>query len=252
MTKNFQTKSSASYSNKGALVDGENSLPRYNKSIVREFANFFALSGLEENSVHDDKKVVDFGAGIGSLAEVFRRDYGIDPICVEIDPELRDILKKKKFNTFAEIKQVEKECRFIYSSNVLEHIDDDIEVIAMLRNLMPKGGQIGIYVPALPFLFSDLDRKAGHYRRYKKLDLIKKFEECGFEIDRCFYNDILGVPASLVLKLIGYRNKSGLGGKGSLEIYDRYIYPFSQFLDQLGFKFICGKNIFLLAHSDKL
>lgn len=252
MPKNFQTKSSVSYSNKGALLDGENSLPRYNKSIVREFANFFALTRLEENSVHDDQKVVDFGAGTGSLAEVFRRDYGIDPICVEIDPDLRGILKNKKFNFFAEIKQVEKDCSFIYSSNVLEHIDNDIEVIAILRNLLTKGGQIGIYVPALPFLFSDLDREAGHYRRYKKLELIKKFEECGFQVDRCFYNDVLGVPASLVLKLFGYRNKSGLGGKGSLEIYDSYIYPFSQFLDRIGFKYICEKNLFLLAHSDNL
>jgi SAM-dependent methyltransferase len=252
MARNFQTKLSVGYSNKGALLDGENSLPRYNKSIVNEFANFFGLSKLEENSAQEAQKVLDFGAGTGSLAEIFRGDYGINPICIEIDPELRDILKEKNFNSFADVKRIKNDCKFIYSSNVLEHIDNDVEAITMLRKLIPKGGQIGIYVPALPFLFSDLDRKAGHFRRYKKSELIEKFQECGFKIDRCFYNDFLGVPASLVLKFFGYRNKSGLGAKGSLIIYDRYLYPFSQFLDKLGFRYICGKNIFLLAHSDEL
>jgi hypothetical protein len=112
------------------------------------------------------------------------------------------------------------EISFIYTSNVLEHIEDDVNALIKIRERMQQGGKIAIYVPALPILFSDLDRKVGHFRRYKKKELMHKAKMAGFEIDKCFYNDCIGVLASLSLRLFGYKNKSGLGSKESLFIYD--------------------------------
>ena len=39
--------------------------------------------------------ILDFGAGTGQLAEIWRSNYRINPICREIDPNLEEILKLK-------------------------------------------------------------------------------------------------------------------------------------------------------------
>ena len=251
MKKNLQSESSAFYSNRDALFDGENNLPRYNQSIVEAFAKYFNVNEDDKNLPKQFREVLDFGAGSGSLAELFRQTYGIVPICVEVDPSLCELLKKRNFVAYSNLHDIRNRFSYIYSSNVLEHIENDLNAISLLRTVLVKGGQIGIYVPALPILFSDLDRQAGHYRRYKKSELIAKFEKSGFKIDKCYYNDCLGVPASFALKIFGYRNNSGLGANRSLMIYDKYIYPISQLLDKMGFKYFFGKNLFLLAHDNR-
>jgi SAM-dependent methyltransferase len=250
MDRNFQSKSSPSYSNKDDLFDGEFNLPGYNQSIVEKFAEYFCVEKSERGLMQQKRKVLDFGAGSGSLASIFRQQFSVSPICIEIDSELRSVLKKKNFTSYADLSQLSTKSDYIYSSNVLEHIHNDIDAIKKIYDVLSPGGKIGIYVPALPFLFSDLDRQAGHYRRYRKSELISKFEDCNFKVDMCFYSDSIGVLASMVLKIFGYRNSFRLGANRSLFIYDKYIYPISQFLDKLGLKYICGKNIFLLAHRD--
>jgi len=113
---------------------------------------------------------------------------------------------------------------------------------------LKPGGIIGIYVPALPFLFSNFDREVGHFRRYKKRELIKLVKLAGFEIENCYFNDSIGVIASLVVKIFGY-NKEKFGSKKSLILYDKYIYPISKILDKIIFKHLIGKNLFLFAKN---
>jgi hypothetical protein len=195
--------------------------------------------------------VVEFGAGTGALAEVWRSEFSVDPICIEIDPELIKILKVKGFVTAESTGDLSSEISFIYTANVLEHIEDDIKALIKIRERMQQGGKIAIYVPALPMLFSDLDRRVGHFRRYEKKELEHKVKMAGFEIEKCFYNDCIGVLASLSLRLFGYKNKPGLGSKRSLFVYDKYVYPVSKILDRIVFRHVIGKNLFLFAVNPK-
>ena len=51
--------------------------------------------------------------------------------------------------------------------NVLEHIEDDVEILRMLGSSCSRpDGRIVLYVPALNGLYGKWDRKVGHYRRY--------------------------------------------------------------------------------------
>src|SRR5215475_3171635 len=50
--------------------------------------------------------------------------------------------------------------------NVLEHIEDDETELKTIFNALAPGGRILIFVPALPFLMSSMDRGLGHFRRY--------------------------------------------------------------------------------------
>jgi hypothetical protein len=177
--------------------------------------------------------------------------FDVDPICVEISPTLIKILQVKEFETVSSVQNMSSKTFFLYTANVLEHIDDDVKALKMIRESMAPGGKIAIYVPALPILFSDLDRKVGHFRRYKRKELIHKVISAGYEVQNCYFNDSVGVLASLVLKVVGYKNKLGLGSKGSLFFYDQYVYPISKILDQIFFKYVIGKNLFLFATIPK-
>ena len=68
-----------------------------------------------------------------------------------------------------------------------------------------------------------------------------------FQIVYSSYLDSLGFFASLVMKIIGYDEKKGIGSPKSLKFYDKYIIPISFFLDRIGLKFFFGKNLVLLA-----
>jgi SAM-dependent methyltransferase len=232
------------YENTEALFEGEINLPAYNKSIVREFAKFFEFN---LPNIKNNVSILDFGAGSGSLAQIFLELYSIKPSCVEIDPILVDQLRQRKFTVYENNSSLQNKFDFIYTSNVLEHIDDDLETLNHLRELMNPNGKIAIYVPAFPILFSKLDYQSGHFRRYTKKELVRKVNAAGFQVEHCFFNDSLGFPASLLIKIFGYRNNYGLGGRHSLIIYDRFIYPFSRIGDIFGLRFLFGKNLFLFA-----
>jgi hypothetical protein len=245
----LQSDSQKIFSGTQQLLDGEGGLAGYNLDVVKKLATGLGMSISHVGG--GSSSVVEFGAGTGTLAEVWRSEFGMDPICIEIDPELIKILKAKGFTTSESIRDLSSEISFIYTSNVLEHIEDDINALIKIRERMQQGGKIAIYVPALPMLFSDLDRHVGHFRRYEKKELVHKVKMAGFEIEKCFYNDCLGVLASLSLRLLGYKSRTGLGSKKSLLIYDKFIYPVSMILDKLVFKHVIGKNLFLFAFNPK-
>ena len=241
---NFQSVKSTSYSNQEALFDGENGLPKYNLSIVKAFYDFFIQDGSKQGKI---ESILDFGAGGGHLADIFKTKHDVKPTCVEIDPELCRVLAKKNYQVLIDLQNLNHPLFMIYSSNVLEHIENDSETLKEIYTKLEKNGKLALYVPAGMFLFSDLDVKAGHFRRYGKKELIKKVRDSGFTVEKCFYNDFLGVPASLVLKVFGYRNKLNIGDGKSLVFYDQIIYPVSQVLDRLGMKYIIGKNLYIFA-----
>ena len=94
-----------------------------------------------------------------------------------------------------------------------------------------------------------MDELIGHVRRYSKKELLAKVENAGFQIKRVQYDDFLGFFASVVVKIIGYKNRANLGSARSLILYDRCIYPVSRILDRLGFKYLIGKNLLVIAEK---
>jgi SAM-dependent methyltransferase len=242
----IQNSDSPIFSGTQELFDSETALIGYTTSIVEKFHKYL---NLQQRVIEHHGKLLEFGAGTGFLAEIFRQKFKISPVCVELSPDLISTIKSKKFECHQYLRETPQSFSAIYTSNVLEHIQDDSEILTQLYEKITPGGVIGIYVPAHQFLFSTMDEQIGHVRRYSKKDLMAKTKSAGFEIKRVQYDDFLGFFASLVVKLIGYKNKANLGSARSLLIYDRLIYPVSRALDTLGFKYLVGKNLFIVAEK---
>jgi SAM-dependent methyltransferase len=66
--------------------------------------------------------------------------------------------------------------------DVLEHIDQDDEVLREMYGAIKPGGGIILTVPQHPWLWSDTDVYAHHERRYSRRELKSKAESAGFRV----------------------------------------------------------------------
>lgn len=212
-------------------------LKNYNKKIVNFFVDKF------------DKKsysVLDFGAGIGTLAEIFYKKTSIKPECFEICKKSQKILTHKGFKLQNEFLNEEK-YDLIFASNVLEHIEQDSKTIADLKKMLKKDGYLIIVVPAFNLLFSKFDVKVGHFRRYDKKTLKNLCENNELIIENIDFFDSLGFFILLIIKFLRISSCKKITAK-NLIFYDKIIVRINIILDLI-FKKICGKNIILIARK---
>ena len=71
--------------------------------------------------------------------------------------------------------------------DVLEHIEHEVEFLRMLRSLMRADARLYVTVPALPWLWSNADSGAGHFRRYTRATLLGGLRAAGFCIEHFTY-----------------------------------------------------------------
>ncbi len=208
----------------------------YNNYLVRQ------IIAAAPNSLD----IVDFGAGLGTFAKQLRaKKFRLT--CVETDQNLAGNLLKKQFRVMRNLNDLpDNQTTYLYSLNVLEHIADDQKILAAIARKLKKNGKVFLYVPALPGLFSGLDKKVGHYRRYTKKDLSRKLAVSGLLVDQVRYVDSLGALAAWLYKWFG--SKSGRLTRRQVFYYDQLIFPASLALDHLTHPFF-GKNLLAIAHK---
>jgi SAM-dependent methyltransferase len=218
-----------------------------NLEVMAEAKNYNAfLLHLVDKHIAGAKHVVDFGAGIGAFAQPLHAT-GLDLMGVEPDNDQRQRMLEKGIPCVADISEVEDGwADAIYTVNVLEHIKDDRAILRTLHSKLKPGGKLLIYVPAFPLLYSAMDKKVGHCRRYGRVELRDKVKEAGFRIIDSRYADSLGFLVSLVYKWQG--NDSGDINRGALKAYDRFVFPLSRAIDVFASSFV-GKNLRLLAEK---
>jgi SAM-dependent methyltransferase len=128
--------------------------------------------------------------------------------------------------------------------NVLEHIADDERELRLAAKVLRQGGVLLVFGPAVEWLYSELDYRAGHYRRYSLRQLRDKLTATGFRIVSLRYFDALGVlPYLLVYRLLRHDNISG----STLWGYDRMVVPPSRLIQRMVTSPPIGKNVILIA-----
>lgn len=226
------------YSGKEILMDTEVYLSNYNKWTIS-----LLTEGYENTP---ESKVLDFGSGTGILSKIFSTRFHKLPMAVEIDENLRKISKKKGLKVFSSIEEISDSFDLIFSSNVLEHIDDDRSAIESLLVKLKSGGLISLYLPAFDMLWTSMDDSVGHYRRYNKKILLNLIDGLAVEVIHIRYIDPIGFFVTLLYKFIG--NKNGSADKKYLKFYDRYLVRFSRLMNILTGRFF-GKNILLIVRK---
>ena len=233
--RTVQTSQNKQYAGQTQLWQAEEYLQNYNKDLILKFTKVAT----------SDQAVLEFGAGIGTISNLWAKETGIYPDCYEIDPEMVVTLKSRGFDCYENFEEIKKSYDVIFTSNVLEHIENDLEVLEKLFSLTNQGGHLIIYVPAFQLLYSNLDATLGHYRRYQKRELLQKVRSAGYVISQCNYSDSVGFFAWLSTKMSGSAEENANIKK--MRFYDKVIFPISRRFDAIGFRFILGKNLLVFC-----
>lgn len=218
--------------------------PRYQAWIVEQFLPY--LRG----------HAVEYGAGHGSISillapRVERLDL-VEPSAPLIAPLQKrlagfshvGVTRAMLEEHAAQVPDASLDC--VVLVNVLEHVEDDTAALAQLARMLKPGGHLLLYVPALSWLMSDLDRMHGHFRRYERAELHDKVTRTGLSVLRQAFMDFPGVLPWWLINVVARRTSFS---PGMIKVYDRFVTPVARQLESL-ISPPLGKNLVLIARKD--
>ncbi|TQV76258.1 class I SAM-dependent methyltransferase [Denitrobaculum tricleocarpae] len=153
-------------------------LPNYYRWTYKQFLPF--LHG----------QVIELGCGAG-LGIQFYEENATRVYAVDYNQELLDRIDAAfpsgKVQTYrldltddwADLESLEVQA--VVMMDILEHFDDDAELMRKVVRCVKPGGHVAIKVPAQADLFSEIDKASGHYRRYDRSQLKQVVEAAGLE-----------------------------------------------------------------------
>ena len=231
----------------------EKYIPRVTKFGLHEYKKSLGILERRLEKIKADLETghqtcLEIGAGDGMFLKTIRRRIpGLHLTAMDKDQNTlrsRAANSDENYNSLEELIQNGNRYDVICLFHVLEHIEDDVSELANAHRALNRDGHLLLFVPALPWLYSDLDKQVGHLRRYVKRDLIDLTQKAGFNILKVRYFDIAGIlPWYVNFVLL----KNTMGG-GSIFLYDRLIVPLMRFIEGIVPPPI-GKNILLIAQK---
>jgi SAM-dependent methyltransferase len=114
-------------------------------------------------------------------------------------------------------------------ADVLEHIADDRAEVQRAAAALKFGGHLIVIVPAHQWLFSAMDRKIGHQRRYT-LRTLRALALAPLTEVRARYLDCVGIAANLANRLL---LKRGTPSPQQIALWDSLMVPASRIFDPL-------------------
>tara|TARA_R110002095_G_scaffold106233_2_gene93054 strand:- start:252 stop:983 length:732 start_codon:yes stop_codon:yes gene_type:complete len=84
--------------------------------------------------------------------------------------------------------------------DVMEHMEDPVQLLKNAAETLTDDGGIIITVPAYPMLYSDWDRKLGHFCRYTKSKFRQNAEQAGLKVKWVTHWNSFTLPAAIVCR----------------------------------------------------
>jgi SAM-dependent methyltransferase len=222
----------------GKELEAMASADHYRRWIVDSFAPYLG------------KRVAEVGAGIGSITRILleqpiERLVAFEP-SANMFPHLAQSAggeaRVELVNGLFGREQAGQGFDSVAYINVIEHVEHEAAELEAAAAALRPGGHLLVFVPALPWLYSNFDREVGHFRRYWKGGLERVIAAAGFEVVDSHYFDLGGVlPWYLYFTLLGRRM-----GKGSVSLYDRIVVPPMRRIERI-VRPPVGKNVLLVA-----
>src|SRR5215510_1238670 len=164
--------------------------PNYYAAILSHFSPYLG------------SHVVEIGAGIGTFSKYLLSCPQIATLTlIEPADNLFPVLRKelsgdprvRLFNGHLKSVAASLSADSAMLINVLEHIQDDEELLCSIRHSLKPKGTLLLFVPALPMLYGSLDKAFGHVRRYRKAELRSRLEKQGFQVVCLQYFNLPGI-----------------------------------------------------------
>jgi SAM-dependent methyltransferase len=153
-------------------------------------------------------EVLEVGCGTGGNLEMLANFGTVSAF--EMDENALEIACKKTDNHY-EIKKgylpnqipfTNRQFDLIVMTDVLEHIEQDVEALVSIKKLLKKNGCVILTVPAYQWLYGTHDKFLHHYRRYSARRLIKIIESSGFVSEKLSYFNTILFPLAVMVRIM--------------------------------------------------
>ena len=201
----------------------------YNKWVISAFAPVLEGPILEVGFGHDGfRALLPRGARhivVDIDPEVVReaRARHPDELVVEADvasPAFLDALGARRIDA-------------VLCVNVLEHVSNDASAMLNLLSCLRPHGHLCILVPAFPALYNDLDRLAGHERRYRVEGLRALVPPDLGRVERLEYFNPVGGLGWWLNGLVRHRRLSAPAIAWQVRFFDSVARPVSMVMNRL-------------------
>lgn len=168
---------------------------------MEKAVNYFAWQS-DISAAALGRRVLEVGCGLGNftrflLDREFVLGLDIDEACVAhhrerfaANPNVQQMVLDALRPEFLELK---RHCiDSIACLNVLEHIEDDLTMLARFQQILPAGGRVVLIVPAFRALYGPIDANLGHYRRYTRHTLTETARRAGLRVHHLRYMNSIG------------------------------------------------------------
>lgn len=154
--------------------------------------------------------ILDIGSGFGGMYEILKKFGTV--IGVEPDIDTKDVLVSRGYEEiFQNISDISsRKFSLVCLFDVLEHIQDDRDVLSKIYNVLFDDGMLSITVPAYQWLWSEHDISHQHFRRYTKKTLTIVLTEAGFQPLYVGYWNTFLFPMACASRFFGSSGKSAL------------------------------------------
>ncbi|HOI42974.1 MAG TPA: class I SAM-dependent methyltransferase [Elusimicrobiales bacterium] len=164
--------------------------PNYNEWIFSAFREYL-----------EGRTVLEVGCGIGNMSRYFS---GVSSRFLALDTSETFIGHLKVDQPGLDARQLDiaggrtgvlasEGIEAVVSVNVMEHVPDDAGAFLNIYRLLKPGGRLLLFVPALSSIYGTLDEAVSHCRRYDRGELRAKVEKAGFEVEKLYFSNFIGV-----------------------------------------------------------
>lgn len=151
--------------------------------------------------VRDSPTILDVGCGSGLTGEMFS-SLGASVVGVDVEDHRDsmgiDFVRGDYLSLFDDLGTFD----VVLALDVIEHFEDEAQVVKALASNLRPGGRLVVTVPAYGFLWSSHDETNLHYRRYTKRSLARALRAAGFEVDRLGYVFMGLLPPKIILTVL--------------------------------------------------
>jgi len=152
-------------------------------------------------------RILDAGSGVGNFIDLVQEREFI--LAVDLSSENIKILEERfasslnitvrQYDLDYDLEQIKKNrIDTIVCLDVLEHVENDVELLSNFRKVIEPNGRLIIKVPALEWLYGSIDESSGHFRRYSRHKLISTTKEAGWTPCFVTYMNIFGLVPYLI------------------------------------------------------
>ena len=215
----------------------------YYRWIVRRFAPYLG------------RRVVEAGAGIGTLAEHLLAAVPDARLTLVEPAENNYPHLRARFAGRPQVRTVRGyladggeagSADSVVAVNVMEHVRDDAAFLRDAHRLLAPGGHALLFVPALPAIFGTLDEAFEHVRRYTRPVLAGRLQAAGLRPLRVAYTNLPGVAAWWLSGRV--LRKTTVSARDA-RIYDRWVIPWVQAMERVWTPPL-GQSLIAVARKD--